>query len=47
MKHVFNLTKEEKELEAAIERGEYKSVPNFKKETVRAFTPENVKFEVL
>jgi len=35
MKHVFNLTKEEKEIEAACERGEYKSVPNFKKEKAR------------
>lgn len=30
MKPIFNLTKEEKELEAAIARGEFKSVPNFK-----------------
>ena len=35
IKPVFNLTKEEKALEAAIERGQYKSVPNFKKEKAR------------
>jgi predicted DNA binding CopG/RHH family protein len=35
LKHNVRLTKEEKEIEAAFARGEYKTVPNFEKEKAR------------